>query len=347
MGSPLSPIISDLVMRDLEDNILNSLTIQPILYYRYVDDIILSTYEEEIHNILNKFNNYHPRLNFVMESEVNHTLNFLDVTLHIRNNRIVTDWFHKTTFSGRYLSFLSNHPINHKIGTIFGLVDHAIKLSHPSFYGKNLNLCIKILLDNGYPLDLIFNKINLRLKKLFVLRTKSASDLVDINSNIDKKVLVLPYVHPLSEFISANIDKSKANIGFRCLNKLSRFIRVQKDMDSAFLKNNTVYKISCINCDATYVGQTKRQLRTRIKEHKNNIKQDQFRHSVISEHIIKYNHSFDWDNIKILDSESKFYKRITSEMIHIKEQKVGLNLNSDTELLDESYFDILNELSCR
>jgi len=32
-------------------------------------------------------------------------------------------------------------------------------------------------------------------------------------------------------------------------------------------------------------------------------------------------------------------------MIHIKEQKSGLNSNSDIELLDESYFDILNELT--
>jgi len=32
-------------------------------------------------------------------------------------------------------------------------------------------------------------------------------------------------------------------------------------------------------------------------------------------------------------------------MMHIKEQKAGLNLNSDTELLDESYFDILKELA--
>jgi len=44
MGSPLSPIISDLIMRDLEDNVLNSLSIQPFIYYRYVvDDILLST----------------------------------------------------------------------------------------------------------------------------------------------------------------------------------------------------------------------------------------------------------------------------------------------------------------
>jgi len=45
-----------------------------------------------------------------------------------------------------------------------------------------------------------------------------------------------------------------------------------------------------------------------------------------------------------MDHESKYFKRIVSEIIHIKE-KVSLNLNSDTELLDETYFDILDELT--
>jgi len=45
-----------------------------------------------------------------------------------------------------------------------------------------------------------------------------------------------------------------------------------------------------------------------------------------------------------VDREPNFYKKTISEMIHIKEQKPGLNLNSDIELLDVSYFDILNEL---
>jgi len=46
-----------------------------------------------------------------------------------------------------------------------------------------------------------------------------------------------------------------------------------------------------------------------------------------------------------MDRETKFHKRIVSEMIHIKEQKFGLNLNSDTELLDVSYTHILYELT--
>jgi len=33
-----------------------------------------------------------------------------------------------------------------------------------------------------------------------------------------------------------------------------------------------VYKIKCSNCDINYVGQTKRQLGTRLKEHMSDIK---------------------------------------------------------------------------
>jgi len=104
MGSPLSLIISDLIMRDLEDKVLNSLIIQPIFYYRYEDDIILSTYEEEIHSILKKFNSYHHKLKFTMESEINHCFNFLDITLHIKNNSIVID-FTRPRFLGDIFYF--------------------------------------------------------------------------------------------------------------------------------------------------------------------------------------------------------------------------------------------------
>jgi len=107
------------------------------------------------------------------------------------------------------------------------------------------------------PLILFSTKLIIDLKKLFVKRTNVAIDLMDANINLERKIMVLPYVQPLSEFISSNIDKSKAIVGFCCLNKLSRFIKVHKDVDHASFKNNVIYKISCNDCDATYVGQTK------------------------------------------------------------------------------------------
>jgi len=61
--------------------------------------------------------------------------------------------------------------------------------------------------------------------------------------------------------------------------------------------------------------------------------------------MTEYSHSFDWDNIQILDTESNYYKKSISEMLHIKEQVNAINAQIDIELLDESYFDVLDSLS--
>jgi len=91
------------------------------------------------------------------------------------------------------------------------------------------------------------------------------------------------------------------------------------------------------------VGQTKRQLKTRINEHVKNIKVEDSKHSVISKHMLENNHSFDWQNIKILDFKPNNYKRIVSEMIHIKTQGNGLNSVDDIECLD-SHFNFLTKI---
>jgi len=53
----------------------------------------------------------------------------------------------------------------------------------------------------------------------------------------------------------------------------------------------------------------------------------------------------DWKNIKMLNFEPKYHKRLISEMVHIKKQRNDLNLDRNTELLDESYFNILDRIA--
>jgi hypothetical protein len=161
-----------------------------------------------------------------------------------------------------------------------------------------------------------------------------------------KKIIVFPYVKNVSETITAAFDNSDYIAGYRCLNKLNRYIKTHKDKNNSNNQNNVIYRICCKDCDATYIGQTKRQLCTRVKEHKNNIRLDPSKHSVVTEHIIKENHMFDWDNTQIMDIEKNFHKRLISETIHIKEQSNSINLNKDTELLDGSYFDIFKNTFC-
>jgi len=49
---------------------------------------------------------------------------------------------------------------------------------------------------------------------------------------------------------------------------LGKIIKAQKDALSLGFNKNIVYKLSCKDCDATYVGQMKRKLNTRISEHR-------------------------------------------------------------------------------
>ena len=99
-------------------------------------------------------------------------------------------------------------------------------------------------------------------------------------------------------------------IGHRIFNKLSSFIRVHKKKLDKFQNQSVVYKINCEDCSASYVKQTKRQLKTRINEHKNNIRWDSSRYSVITEHIL--NHKFDWEEVSIKKLFKKLFKRMTS-----------------------------------
>jgi len=154
-------------------------------------------------------------------------------------------------------------------------------------------------------------------------------------------MLVLSYIRNISEKISSSIDKNVYLTGYRILNKLTSIIKKHKDVNKFETNNNVVYKIFCNDCNASYVGQTKRQSKTRINEHTKNILSNESKHSVITKHILDKNHTFDWRNVKILDFENNYFKRLIVKMIHIKTQENSLNSIDDIACLDPSYFNLL------
>jgi len=109
MGSPLSPFISKLVTRDLEERVLEILDLSLPFYFRYVDDIAMAIPSDSINKVLNIFNNLYPRLQFTLEVGGD-KLNFLDVTIMKNNNKLEFNWYHKPTFLGRYLNYLLPTP---------------------------------------------------------------------------------------------------------------------------------------------------------------------------------------------------------------------------------------------
>jgi len=134
-------------------------------------------------------------------------------------------------------------------------------------------------------------------------------------------------------------------LSYRNLNSLRSYIKGHKDNYDRYTTSNAIYKINCSTCDASYVGQTGRQLRTRINEHQRDFYKNYERQSVVSRHRSDSGHDFLWDDIKILDTEHSYHKRLISEMLHIKMQKNGINLMKDTDFLDPAYCTLLMKLS--
>jgi len=104
---------------------------------------------------------------------------------------------------------------------------------------------------------------------------------------------------------------------------LNSFTKYGKDSLDPMSHHGVIYKISCHDCEASYIGQTKRQLRIRINEHNFDIRKKNGSLSIISEHRLNQN-DFEWDNVKIIDNEPSYRKRLISEMIYIKKTTTGI-----------------------
>jgi len=202
MGSPLSPIIAEIVLQDLERKALKLLNMEIPFYHRYVDDIALAAPRQKINECLNAFNSLHSRLQFTLETG-GKRLNFLDVTIINNEGTIEFDWYKKPTFSGRVLNFLSHHPTSQKRGVIISMIDRVFLLSHPRFHEKNLRFVVETFISNGYPLQFIFETIRMRLKSLFNKQTKK--QVTENNNEERTSWFVIPFIKKVTSQINSKI----------------------------------------------------------------------------------------------------------------------------------------------
>jgi len=92
------------------------------------------------------------------------------------------------------------------------------------------------------------------------------------------------------------VSISDMRVAYYGVNKIRNIIKAHKNPLPNLCKKNVAYKLNCNNCETTYVGQTKRQLKMRIAEHRNHIKRNTH-----CDHKIISDPDFDWNNVEILD----------------------------------------------
>ncbi|KAJ8684157.1 hypothetical protein QAD02_019949 [Eretmocerus hayati] len=157
------------------------------------------------------------------------------------------------------------------------------------------------------------------------------------NDNRETKV-VIPYIKNFSERIKRILSRHDIHTIFKSNNKFDEFIRLGKDKLNHEDRTHVVYELNCLQCPKSYVGQTKRQLKKRVKEHRNNLTSSSQEPNVLSLHKIEHEgHDFDWNNPNILDTEPHYTKRTISEMFRIQLNNHGLNVREDTKKLNSLY----------
>jgi hypothetical protein len=114
MGAPTSAILAETFIEHLEHSklikILNKHQI--IDYHRYVDDILI-LYNKN--NTLDECNTIHPNIKFTMETEIHNTLNYLDLTITNKHNKLTFSIYRKPTSTNLIIHNDSCHPYEQKI----------------------------------------------------------------------------------------------------------------------------------------------------------------------------------------------------------------------------------------
>ena len=88
MGSPPGPVLTNIFMVELEQNIIPTLSNDILLWKRYVDDTICFIKLTAINKALETLNSYHTNIEFTIEIESENKISFLDVLL-IRSNSLI------------------------------------------------------------------------------------------------------------------------------------------------------------------------------------------------------------------------------------------------------------------
>ncbi|XP_067664170.1 uncharacterized protein, partial [Haliotis asinina] len=167
LGSPLSPLLTEIYMIAFEETALKTAPFTPKHWFRKVDDVLaLLDDNQDPEALLQHLNSQHPRIQFTMEEETHQQLPFLDILLHRHQQSIATSVYRKPTHTDQYIHHQSNHHPQIKKGIVATLARRAKAVcSSDSLHSELKHLKSTFQDLNEYPPHLVSNTITKTLKE--------------------------------------------------------------------------------------------------------------------------------------------------------------------------------------
>lgn len=321
MGSPLSPLITEIFMTQFEEQALSTAPFKPLCWYRKVDDTF--TILQDGHNpdtLLQHLNAQHPRMNFTMEKELDHQLPFLDISLLNTPSGIQTSVYRKPTHTDQYIHYTSSHHPQIKKAIVATLARRAKLLCKPELLQKEIqHLRNTFINQNGYPQKLV---------------NKTISNILSHNEQSSAKPelspfkLYIPYEGQVSHQVARLLKKTASlDVAFTSGKSLKAHLAANGKGPSNLNvePKGCIYQIPC-DCASKYIGETSRPLKTRLKEHSSSANNQDMK-SALSEHLINNpGHRIMWDStITLATNITNWRKRKLQEAIAIRRNKPSIN----------------------
>ena len=124
MGTRCAPNYAIIIfMAELEEEFLATITLQPRIWKRFIDDIFIiwNHGEMELKHLLVKLNQFHPTIKFT-EEDHEYGIPFLDTFTYIHGTELRTRVYHKPTDNKQYLHYTSCHPLQQKNAIPYSLL---------------------------------------------------------------------------------------------------------------------------------------------------------------------------------------------------------------------------------
>ena len=103
MGSPVSVVVAEIVMQNIEEKALATYTWTIPLWLRYVDDTFTAVHKDGIDDFHEHLNRQNADIQFTKEIEENGKIPFLDCLVTRDNNKLKTTIYRKPTRTDRLL----------------------------------------------------------------------------------------------------------------------------------------------------------------------------------------------------------------------------------------------------
>jgi hypothetical protein len=335
MGNPLGPTMANVFLCYHEKRWLDECPIEfkPVYYRRYIDDtFLLFRDNSHISKFLDYLNSKHTNIEFTSEVEKDCKLNFLDVTVVQDNDKFITTVYRKDTFTGLGMNYSSFVPKSYKVNLIHCLIYRAFKIcSDVKFFDAELKFLKNYFLSNLYPIRMVNSAFRKSLNKIY------NPDVMVSNVKLKDIYVKFPYLgfqsnvmkRELGNFLSKFYPQIKINFIFNNSNTIGNLFKF-KDILPSYLVSNVVYKFTCGTCSATYIGETSKQFKVRICQHRGvsfrtgNVLSDP-ENSKIFLHAVQQNHPISNDNFKILSKCSNEYDLKILESVYIHNHNPNLN----------------------